>query len=139
MAMKRRRCDRSRTGAHRYAKRGIGIRERWQNFENFLADMGERPGGKTLDRINNNLEYSPENCRWATPTEQARNKCNTKLTSDIAVEITLRFLRGEKRSAIAKDFAVSTSVPWSIAKGRIWRGSTITAAFLLALEQEPCA
>lgn len=59
----------------RYGGRGITICAEWvRDFAQFLADMGERPAGKTLDRVNVNGNYEPGNCRWATPKEQQANR-----------------------------------------------------------------
>lgn len=67
--------------------------ERWSLFENFLEDMGERPEGMTLDRINNNGNYEPGNCRWATKAEQESNKSNPWLDPEKAARIRAGQLR----------------------------------------------
>lgn len=69
------RCNNPNNKAYRnYGGRGIKVCDRWLNsFENFLADMGERPQGTTLDRINSNGNYEPDNCRWVTRMEQNNN------------------------------------------------------------------
>ena len=119
--------NRKLKSAHRYVKRGITVDPRWKSFETFLADMGERPLGTSIHRINDNLGYSAENCRWETPSGQNRNRCTTKLTFDAAVEIALRVFRGEQRKVIAHDYAISLTTVYGIATGRTWQDAFLEA------------
>lgn len=73
----KRRCQYPKHHAYsRYGGRGIKICDRWESFENFLADMGIRPIDSSLDRIDNNGNYEPVNCCWSTPFEQAQKQKN---------------------------------------------------------------
>jgi hypothetical protein len=71
----RRRCENPGNKQYKdYGGRGIMVCERWHRFENFLADVGERPAGLSLDRIDNDGNYEPGNVRWSTRSEQSLNK-----------------------------------------------------------------
>lgn len=94
--------------------------EPWRDFTVFLADMGERPQGMTLDRIDGSKPYGPVNCRWATPTQQARNRRTNKLTIELAREIHAAI---GVDSLIAAFYGVSPTLVRKIRAETIWKES----------------
>ena len=99
-----------------YTERGIGVAPRWKNFENFLADMGEPPPGTSLDRIDNDGDYGPGACRWATHAQQMRNTRSTRLIS----------FRGE--TLCRKDWATRAGISRSTLDYRLERGWSLERA-----------
>jgi hypothetical protein len=99
-----------------YAGRGITMCEEWKKFENFYADMGERPEGMTLDRIDNEKGYYKENCRWATKKEQQNNTRRTKLFT----------YQGKTQSM--KMWAEELGFPYEKFRARLKRGKTFEEA-----------
>lgn len=99
-----------------YGGRGITICERWQKFENFLADMGEKPEGLTLDRKDNDKGYYKENCRWATRAEQQNNRRNNI--------IIVYNQKKQTRTQWAREFKISPDLVYR----RIKRGWPIERA-----------
>jgi hypothetical protein len=106
---------------HLYGGAGIRVCARWNDFSNFLADMGERPEGMTLDRIDSTKGYEPSNCRWATSTTQNRNSANTKLTAEKVREIRRRASNGERVGKLAAEFDVNHSLISVVISRRTWK------------------
>jgi hypothetical protein len=102
------RCDpktSTNPGHRRYSGRGIVVCERWKDFSNFLNDMGDRPEGMSIDRIDNNGHYEPGNCRWATAKQQARNTSRNRwltFNGETRVVVEWMDLSGIKRDKLMR-------------------------------------
>lgn len=103
-----------------YGGRGITICERWSSYENFLADMGDRPVSMTLDRINNDGPYAPCNCRWATQLEQTRRQPKNKLSEEIADRMKVDRMTGMTYEAIGQKYGVTKSAAHRAITGATW-------------------
>lgn len=106
-AMVHRVQDTGRHDSQYYAGRGITVCARWLEFESFLADMGERPEGMSIDRTDNDRGYEPGNCRWATKLEQMRNRSNT------------RTLEVDGRTKTIKEWAEATGISYFALYNRV--------------------
>lgn len=115
-SMKQRCYNPNATSFSDYGGRGIKVCDRWQSFEPFYVDIGERPQGHTLDRIDNTKDYSPENCRWATFIEQNNN---TRGNNNITFNGTIMTLKQWTEKFGLKYKVVSLRInqlKWSIEK-----------------------
>ena len=108
-----------------YGGKGIIVCSRWLNFVNFFDDMGERPKGKTLERLDNNSNYSLENCVWANSKQQAYNKSNT-------IFLTFR----DKTMTVA-NWAIKTGFAYETLRARLKRGWTTKMTLTLPLRSRP--
>lgn len=124
----RQRCNnKNSTSFKYYGGRGIKVCERWSKFENFIADMGPCQKDYSIDRINNNGDYEPSNCRWATIEEQLLNRrpTNYKGIKNPRAKFTveqIKLIRNDKRSqpTIARDFGTSQTNISAIKLRRTW-------------------
>lgn len=107
----------------RYGGRGISVCREWaDSFNVFLSDVGRRPNNLfQIDRINNDGDYKPGNCRWVSSAENVRNNSHTKLNKESVAKIKRLINSGLKNSSIAKDFGVSSGAINAIKRGDTWR------------------
>lgn len=101
---------------HNYGGRGIKVCDRWMNsFENFYEDMGERPEGKSLDRVDNDGDYCPENCIWATKEEQGVNQRTNRIIEHDGERLTL--MQWSRRTGLSKHtISRRIRLGWSVEK-----------------------
>lgn len=105
-------------GYYRYGGRGITYDPKWETYEGFFEDMGERPEGTTLDRIDNNGNYNKNNCRWATPYEQMNNiRTNRHLTYKGKTMTLSQWAR--EYNMYPRTFAQRLNIGWDLEKALI--------------------
>jgi hypothetical protein len=122
VSMKKRCTDPNSIGWKNYGGRGITICERWQKvYLNFHEDMGECPDGYTLDRIDNNGNYEPSNCKWSTQLEQSQNKRNIKLTEELVIEARKLQADGMSTKELSDRLGVNYQTMYQAVKGLSWR------------------
>jgi hypothetical protein len=122
VGMRQRCTDPNSSGYHNYGARGVTTCSRWESFNAFLEDMGEKPPGMSLDRINNDGDYEPANVRWATAKQQARNtRVNRMLT-----------FNGETRCMV--DWAESLGIRKTTLHERLAAGWTVEKALTAAVQ-----
>lgn len=104
------RCENPKAPSYEnYGGRGIKVCERWKSFDNFVADMGIRPDGYSIDRIDNDGNYKPSNCRWATTKQQLNNRRNNRVLE----------LNGERKTIA--EWADQLGVRWNLIRCRVDR------------------
>ena len=122
--MKTRCLNPNNSGYKYYGGRGIKICERWMDFRNFYLDMGDKPKDMQLDRINNNGNYEPNNCRWVTSAENNQNQRTTKLNA-IKVREIRRVYPIFSRKHLAEKYQVTYRNIYDIVNNKTWKNILI--------------